>query len=73
MDVVYLEGLAGDYYEEQPYEVARYQEEFERMSAKAFGPRTTMTIVKRLLASAPGAKESRPQPGDLRRSSSAEG
>ena len=31
LDVVYLEGLAGDYYEEQPSEVARYREHFERL------------------------------------------
>src|SRR5690242_7800290 len=34
-DVVYLEGLAGDYYEEQPQEVARYRDEFERLASNA--------------------------------------
>lgn len=35
LDVVYLEGVAGDYYEEQPKEVARYRRIFERLSASA--------------------------------------
>jgi transcriptional regulator with XRE-family HTH domain len=49
LDVVYLEGLAGDFYEEQPSEVARYREEFERMSAKALDHRTTIKMIESLL------------------------
>ncbi|MEU8237577.1 helix-turn-helix transcriptional regulator [Actinoplanes missouriensis] len=49
LDVVYLEGLAGDYYEEQPDEVARYRQEFERMSAKALDHRTTIKMIESLL------------------------
>jgi len=48
-DVVYLEGLAGDYYEEQPLEVARYREEFERLSAKSLDQRMTIKLVESLL------------------------
>ncbi|WP_328466030.1 helix-turn-helix domain-containing protein [Actinoplanes sp. NBC_00393] len=49
LDVVYLEGIAGDYYEEQPNEVARYRQEFERMSAKALDHRTTIKMIEDLL------------------------
>jgi transcriptional regulator with XRE-family HTH domain len=49
MDVVYLEGIAGDYYEEQPTEVARYREEFQRLSAKALDPRMTVKLIESLL------------------------
>ena len=49
LDVVYLEGLAGDYYEEQHSEVARYRDEFERLSAKALDPRLSIKMVEGLL------------------------
>ena len=49
LDVVYLEGLAGDYYEEQPSEVARYREEFSRLSAKALDPASSIKIIQSLL------------------------
>jgi transcriptional regulator with XRE-family HTH domain len=49
LDVVYLEGLAGDYYEEQPSEVARYRQEFERLSAKALDHRMTIKMIESLL------------------------
>jgi uncharacterized protein DUF5753 len=49
MDVVYLEGLAGDYYEEQPSEVARYRKEFERLSVKALDHRMTIKMIESLL------------------------
>jgi transcriptional regulator with XRE-family HTH domain len=49
LDVVYLEGIAGDYYEEQPDEVARYRQEFERMSAKSLDHRTTIKMIESLL------------------------
>jgi hypothetical protein len=49
LDVVYLEGLAGDYYEEQPDEVARYREEFKRLSAKALDHRMTIKMIESLL------------------------
>ena len=49
LDVVYLEGLAGDYYEEQPEEVARYRGEFERLSAKALDHRMTIKMIESLL------------------------
>ncbi|MEU4419326.1 helix-turn-helix transcriptional regulator [Actinoplanes sp. NPDC024001] len=49
LDVVYLEGIAGDYYEEQPNEVARYRQEFERLSAKALDHRTTIKMIESLL------------------------
>jgi len=49
LDVVYLEGLAGDYYEEQPLEVARYRDEFERLSAKALDGRMSVKMIEGLL------------------------
>ncbi|SNY50126.1 helix-turn-helix domain-containing protein [Paractinoplanes atraurantiacus] len=49
LDVVYLEGLAGDYYEEQPSEVARYRQEFERLSAMALDHRMTIKMIESLL------------------------
>jgi transcriptional regulator with XRE-family HTH domain len=49
LDVVYLEGLAGDFYEEQPSEVARYREEFERLSAMALDHRMTIKMIESLL------------------------
>ncbi|MET0418362.1 MAG: helix-turn-helix transcriptional regulator [Actinoplanes sp.] len=49
LDVVYLEGLAGDFYEEQPSEVARYREEFERLSARALDHRMTIKMIESLL------------------------
>jgi hypothetical protein len=47
--VVYLEGLAGDYYEEQPSEVARYRDEFDRLAARALDPSASVDVVKRQL------------------------
>ena len=49
LDVVYLEGLAGDSYEEQPAEVARYRKEFERLSAEALDHRQTIEMIESLL------------------------
>ena len=49
LDVVYLEGLAGDYYEEQPSEVARYREEFERLGAGALDHRMSLKMIESLL------------------------
>jgi hypothetical protein len=49
LGVVYLEGLAGDSYEEQPAEVARYRREFERLSAKALDHRMTIKMIESLL------------------------
>ena len=49
LDVVYLEGLAGDYYEEQPLEVTRYRDEFDRVSAKALSPESSMSMIKSML------------------------
>ncbi|MBU2662563.1 helix-turn-helix domain-containing protein [Actinoplanes bogorensis] len=49
LDVVYLEGLAGDYYEEQPAEVVRYRQEFERLSARALDHRLTIKMIESLL------------------------
>jgi transcriptional regulator with XRE-family HTH domain len=51
LDVVYLEGLAGDLYEEQPHEVAQYRQEFDRLSAKAFDRRDTIKMIEGLLNS----------------------
>jgi transcriptional regulator with XRE-family HTH domain len=48
-DVVYLEGLAGDYYEEQPAEVARYRDEFERLTLKALDVNSSANMIKMLL------------------------
>jgi transcriptional regulator with XRE-family HTH domain len=48
-DVVYLEGIAGDFYEEQPSEVARYREEFERLSMMALDDRMTIKLIESLL------------------------
>jgi hypothetical protein len=50
LDVVYLEGLAGDFYEEQPSEVARYREEFERLSGMALDRRMTIKMIESLLS-----------------------
>jgi transcriptional regulator with XRE-family HTH domain len=47
-DVVYLEGLAGDYYEEQPHEVERYRVEFERLADNALSVDDTAALIKRL-------------------------
>jgi transcriptional regulator with XRE-family HTH domain len=49
LDVVYVEGLAGDYYEEQPNEVARYRQDFERLSARALDDRMSITMIEGLL------------------------
>ena len=49
LDVVYLEGLAGDYYEEQPAEVKRYRDEFERLSSRALSESSTIALIERLL------------------------
>jgi hypothetical protein len=49
LDVVYLEGLAGDYYEEQPSEVARYREQFERLGEMALDPRMSVKLIESLL------------------------
>lgn len=49
LDVVYLEGLAGDLYEEQPHEVAQYRREFDRLSAAALEPRETVKMMESLL------------------------
>lgn len=49
LDVIYLEGLAGDYYEEQPAEVKRYRDEFERLRSKALSEAETVTLIERLL------------------------
>jgi len=49
LGVVYLEGLAGDSYEEQPAEVARYRREFERLSEKALDHRMTIKMIEGLL------------------------
>jgi transcriptional regulator with XRE-family HTH domain len=48
-DVVYLEGLAGDYYEEQPAEVARYRDEFERLTVRALDVNASADMIKALL------------------------
>jgi transcriptional regulator with XRE-family HTH domain len=48
LDVVYLEGLAGDYYEEQLQEVTRYREEFERLSASALDSHASSGLIKKL-------------------------
>ncbi|WP_433206932.1 helix-turn-helix domain-containing protein [Dactylosporangium sp. CS-047395] len=49
LDVVYLEGLAGDYYEEQPAEVKRYRVEFERLSTRALTPEESAGMIQSLL------------------------
>jgi transcriptional regulator with XRE-family HTH domain len=49
-DVVYLEGLAGDLYEEQPSEVGRYRDEFDRLSAMALDHRLSLKMIEGLLA-----------------------
>jgi len=49
LDVVYLEGLAGDLYEEQPPEVARYRSEFDRLSRQALDERATVKLIESLL------------------------
>jgi len=49
LDVVYLEGLAGDYYEEQPGEVQRYRMEFELLSTRALSRESSAGLIKSLL------------------------
>jgi transcriptional regulator with XRE-family HTH domain len=49
LDVVYLEGLAGDLYEEQPSEVARYRKEFDRLTAGALDHRASLKMIESLL------------------------
>ncbi|MGA5299818.1 helix-turn-helix domain-containing protein [Nucisporomicrobium flavum] len=49
LDVVYLEGLAGDLYEEQHSEVARYRAEFDQLSTRALDPRLTLKMIESLL------------------------
>jgi Domain of unknown function (DUF5753)/Helix-turn-helix domain len=49
LDVVYLEGVAGDYYEEEPTEVARYRRIFERLSASALSRRETVQFITEML------------------------
>jgi hypothetical protein len=49
LDVVYLEGLAGDYYEEQPAEVKRYRDEFERLRSRALSEQSTVALIEGLL------------------------
>jgi transcriptional regulator with XRE-family HTH domain len=49
MDVVYMEGLAGDLYEEQPDMVDWYRQEFERLGAKALDHRETIKMIESLL------------------------
>lgn len=48
-DVVYVEGLAGDLYEEQPLEVGRYRDEFERLSTMALDDRVSLKMIEELL------------------------
>jgi hypothetical protein len=49
LDVVYVEGLAGDYYEEQPSEVARYRESFRLLSAQALDRQDSIKMIEGLL------------------------
>jgi hypothetical protein len=49
LDVVYLEGLAGDYYEEQPAEVKRYRDEFERLRNRALSEASSIALIETLL------------------------
>ncbi|MFG1606192.1 helix-turn-helix domain-containing protein [Actinoplanes sp. NPDC049265] len=49
LDVVYLEGLAGDLYEEQPSEVARYRKEFDRLTVGALDHRASLKMIEGLL------------------------
>jgi len=49
LDVIYLEGLAGDYYEEQPAEVKRYRDEFERLSTRALSQTASISMIQELL------------------------
>jgi hypothetical protein len=48
-DVVYLEGLAGDLYEEQPSEVGRYRDEFDRLSTMALDHRLSLKMIEGLV------------------------
>jgi transcriptional regulator with XRE-family HTH domain len=48
-DVVYLEGLAGDLYEEQPLEVGRYRDEFARLSEMALDHRLSLKMIEGLI------------------------
>jgi hypothetical protein len=59
MDVVYLEGLAGDYYEEQPSEVKRYRDEFERLSSKALSQASSISMIQSLINEGTGKFQGR--------------
>lgn len=45
LDVVYMEGIAGEYSEGEPAEVARYRRVFERLSATALNRRDTLKAI----------------------------
>ena len=45
LDVVFFEGVAGEYYEEQPAEVAYYRRVFERLSASALSRNATADLI----------------------------
>ena len=49
-DVVYLEGLVGDLYEEQPSEVGRYRDQFDRLSAMALDHRLSLKMIEGLIS-----------------------
>jgi transcriptional regulator with XRE-family HTH domain len=49
-DVVYLEGLVGDLYEEQPSEVGRYRDEFDRLSVMALDHRLSLKMIEGLIS-----------------------
>lgn len=45
LDVVHLEGLAGQQYEEHPKEIIRYRRNFERLSASALNIKATTALI----------------------------
>lgn len=49
LDVVFLEGLAGEYYEEEPHEVAGYRRVFERLSATASSLKETRQMIRKAM------------------------
>lgn len=49
LDTVYLEGIAGDFSEDEPAEVAKYRRIFERLQATALNRSTSAKLIKKSL------------------------
>lgn len=49
LDAVYLEGIAGDFSEDEPAEVAKYRRIFERLQATALNRKASASLIKKML------------------------